>query len=104
MAKLYITEFSALGASSRNPGTAMVAQVARQPAAAEQVLAIGASSDQSEEFDPNTVLVRVHADAPCSIVFGADPTATADNARLAAGQTEYFGVSAGLKVAVITNT
>ena len=38
------------------------------------------------------------------IPFGADPTATADSKRMAAGQTEYFTVAPGDKVAVITNT
>ncbi|MGO4337885.1 hypothetical protein AB4037_23495 [Labrys sp. KB_33_2] len=104
MAKLYITEFGALGASGLNPGIAMTAQVARQPPVNEQALAIGASSVPSEALDPSTVLVRLHADEACSILFGADPTATADSARLAAGQTEYFGVRPGLKIAVISNT
>ena len=33
-----------------------------------------------------------------------DPTATTSNKRLAANQTEYFGVPAGMKLSVIANT
>ena len=47
--------------------------------------------------------VRVHADAICSIKFGSAPVATTANMRLAANQTEYFQVSPGDKVSVITN-
>jgi hypothetical protein len=51
-------------------------------------------------------MVRIHTDAICSISFGTAPTATATNRRLAANQTEYFGVPLGgsYKVAVISNS
>jgi len=48
--------------------------------------------------------VRLHADSVCSVLFGTNPTATTANARMAAGQTEYFGVAPGMKVSVIANT
>jgi hypothetical protein len=58
----------------------------------------------SAAFNAATKIVRLHTDAICSVAFGAAPVAAATNARLAAGATEYFGVSPGSKVAVITNT
>jgi hypothetical protein len=38
------------------------------------------------------------------VAFGLDPVATTSDARMVAGQTEFWGVAAGQKVAVITNT
>ena len=67
--------------------------------------AIGGSSAQSAAFGTNTRLIRVHADSICSIeIGGTNPTATTTSARFVAGQTEYFLVTAGDKLAVITNT
>ena len=105
MATLYITEFQALGQSGMPTwGTTNgPTQAAQQPPIAEQTVAIGAST-QSAAFNAATVLVRLHTDAICSVLFGTNPTATTASARLAAGQTEYFGVAPGMKVAVITNT
>lgn len=62
------------------------------------------TTTQSAAFGTNTKFVRVHTDSICSIVFGANPTATTNAARMTAGSTEYFSVIAGQKVAAITNT
>lgn len=96
MAKLYVSEY--IG----GPDKAMPPQ---EPSVAEQTpVVIGAGSLQSAAFNAKTNLVRIHADAICSIKFGENPTATADNKRMAAGDTEYFTVGPAQKVAVITNT
>jgi hypothetical protein len=58
----------------------------------------------SAPFDPRTKFIRVHTDAICSIAIGVNPTAVATEMRMAANQTEYFGVGANSKIAVITNT
>jgi hypothetical protein len=102
MAVLYITEFASQGQDAR--GWKMV--VADQPPAAEQTVAIGASSVQSSAFNALTKFVRVSTDAVCSIEFGTNPTATAVNMRMAANTAEYFSVPIGAsyKVAVIQNT
>lgn len=107
MATLYVTEFTGLGFAPlprQWGGGPAPAQAAPQPAAAEQTVAIGGSSAQSAAFGATTNYLRLHADAICSVKFGANPTATAASARMAAGQTEYFIVSPGMKVAVITNS
>ena len=95
MATLYIAEFG--GVITGRPPMANV------PALVEQTVAIGAEAD-SAAFSAATTYVRLHADAICSVQFGAAPTATTATMRLAAGQTEYFAVTAGHKVSVITNT
>lgn len=96
MAVLFIAEFTD-HAFSRIP-------VAPMPPLAEQTVAIGGASTQSSAFSSSTKVVRVHADAICSIAIGSNPTATATKLRMDAGQTEYFGVTPGDKIAVISNT
>jgi hypothetical protein len=107
MATLYITEFKGaaqqVGERSWGAGPGVVS-FAAQPPLAEQTVAIAGSSAQSNALSANTYLVRVSTDAICSVLFGSNPTATTASARMAAGQTEYFGVAPGMKVAVISNT
>jgi hypothetical protein len=105
MAKLYVTEYPDL------PGdyARWAPQVVREPPINDQVpVAIGASATQSAVFNPQTRIVRLHTDAICSIAIGppASTTATANNQRMAANQTEYKMVvnNAGHCVSVITNT
>ena len=100
MATLYITEFSVL----QSKFLYSTAQMALQPALVDQVVAIGGSSTNSAAFNANTNFVRLHTDAICSIQIGLAPTATTTNARLAANETEYYGVRPGDKVAVISNS
>ena len=101
MAVVYITEFAGTGSASQE-----LVPAAKLPALASQTVAIGGSSAVSAAFQTGTTLVRVNADAPCSIAFGATPIATAASMRMSGGSTEYFVVdpSSALKIAVITNT
>ena len=86
---------------SHNASTA--AQSPQYPPNAEQVLAISGSPTSSNPFQPQTTLIRVHTDAICSIEIGQSPTATTSTARMAANQTEYFGVYPGHSISVIAN-
>jgi len=99
MAVLYIAEYA-------NPPffQGSYFQAPKDPPLAEQTVAIGAGSVQSNAFNAKTRLIRVHTDAICSISIDSNPTATATKARMAAGQTEYHAVNPGDKIAVITNT
>lgn len=94
---LYLTEYE---------GAAPVTyQAALTPPLASSTVAISASSAQSAAFQGRTKLVRVQCDVVCNVqVGGTNPTATASSARLVAGQTEYFAVRPGHKVAVIAGT
>lgn len=100
MATVYITEFQETSVFTN----AVMPVVS--PIYAQQTVAIGAGSVQSAAFQPLTRFIRIHTDAPCSINFGVNPTASATTMRLSANSTEYFEVPArgGWKVAVITNT
>lgn len=98
MATLYITEYVT---ASVDQGRAM--PIAFGPPITSQTVAIGGASVSSAAFNANTRLIRVHTDAICSIAIAVSPTATTSTARMAANQTEYFGVDNSLKIAVITN-
>lgn len=99
MATLYIAEY---GVTKGIGG--LVAPIVACPPLAEQTVAIGGASVQSSAFTSNTNIIRVHTDAICSVLIDTDPTVTAVKSRMAANQTEYFGVRPGDKIAVITNT
>lgn len=100
MASLYITEYA------RQPFDSNGQRVpaGEEPALAIQKVTVGVASAQSAAFNAATKFVRLHTDVICSVIFAADPTATASHSRMAANSTEFFGVVAGHKVAVITNT
>jgi hypothetical protein len=99
MALLYIWEFTELVQAGPIP-------IARAPGILQQTaIAIGAVSTQSPAFNTATRFIRVATDAVCSINIGTNPTAIAQgSARMAANQTEYFGVNGGDKLAVIATT
>ena len=99
---LYITEFARQARDASGYG--MV--VGEEPPIAQQRVAIGATSTQSSVFNSATRFVRLHSDQVCSVQFATSPTAAATSRRLAANQTEYFGIppNGTYRVAVITNT
>lgn len=99
MPSLYITEYSAEGVDAQ--GRIMPAAVA--PSITTQKIAFAGASVQSAALNEQTTLVRLHTDTACHVLFGANPTATTGNMRLAADATEYLSVKAnsGLKIAVI---
>lgn len=102
MPSLYITEFDQEGMDALG----RVMPVAKVPSIGTQKVAFTGTSAQSATLNASTTLVRVHTDGTCSILFGANPTATTSNLRMVADSTEYFSVQAnsGLKIAAISNT
>jgi hypothetical protein len=100
MAVLYISEYSDMRLSYGQ----LAIQAPFEPSLAEQHVAIGGTSTPSSAFNDKTKFVRLHTDAICSVKFGTSPTAVTTEKRMAAGQTEFFGVRPGDKVAVISNT
>ena len=96
MSTLYVTEFS--GAGPQMP-------IADTPKVATNNVAIGGASVQSNTFNTNTAVVRVHPDVICSVeIGGSSPAATTASQRMAADSVEYFFVKPGDKLAVISNT
>jgi hypothetical protein len=97
MTKLFISEFQTLP-NGQWKGRSM--QCVPLPSLGTQVINLGAST-QSAAMQTGTQVVRLHAVAACHVVVGANPTATTNDMRLGEGQTEYFSIEPGLKIAVI---
>jgi hypothetical protein len=104
MSTLYITEYIGVGVVGRFAGAAGLVAMAEEPGTDQTPITISGTAAQSAAFASTTKFIRVHTDAICSILVGVNPTATTSNKRLAANQTEYFGVPAGMKLSVIANT
>lgn len=97
MATLYISEFSKVAMVDGR-----MTAVGLMPPVAEQTVTIAGASAPSAAVNAATKYVRLHTDTACFVAFGTSPTAvTASSLKLAANQTEYFGVSPGFAVAVI---
>lgn len=105
MASLYVEEYTGVAGATSVVGPYLTAVPAPQePSITGQLLTIGASSTAGSPFNAATKLIRVHADAICSIAIGPSPTAVATRKRMAAGQTDFYGVRPGDTIAVIVNT
>lgn len=92
MTVLYITEYADV---RDNAGY--------EPATANQKLSF-TTTTQSNAFNADTKIIRVHTPSICSIEVGVNPTATTSSKRMAAGQTEYFMVKPGHILAAVDNT
>jgi hypothetical protein len=99
VAKLYITEFTDI---ARNFNSGPMAAPAAPPVASQAVTFT--TTTQSAAFNVATKLIMVQADAICSVEIGADPTATVNSMRMAAGETRFYGVTPGHKIAAVTNS
>lgn len=89
----YVTEF----ADASQP-------VVRTPPLVDQTaITVSAVTAQSAAFGGDTKIIRISCDTTVSAAFGANPSATANNMRLPANVPEYFYITAGQKVAFITN-
>lgn len=106
MAKAYVSEYARATLDSRHG-----VMSPEEPAIAVQVLDT-TGTHLSAVFNKETRFVRVNVDGVVSYKFGTAPTAATTDARMAANQTEYFGVppaaagasDEGYKLDVIANT
>ena len=109
MPQLTIAESDNLVSLANNSGQCM-----KLPPKAEQVVAIsGVAATLPSPFgalwavppgQKQILFIRVNTDTACCIAVGASPVATTSNSRLAANQTEYFGVTQGDTLSVIQTT
>ena len=95
MAVLFITEYARLAIESQGIPVLVGLEPSRT-----QTVAIWAGSLQAT-LNAGTKFLRLHTDAICHVKFGTNPTASATEMRMAANQTEFFGVKGGELVAVI---
>lgn len=100
MTTLSITEYANLARSGDGP----FVLTGQEPAVAEQEINITGSTQSSAPFNARTRFIMVHAAAVCALAFGDTPSAVAGRHRLGAGETRFYGVSPGQRVAVITRS
>jgi hypothetical protein len=74
-----------------------------EPSRSIQQVPVSGVSAQSGPMLDTTKFVRVHTDSTIRIAFGADPTASGASQRMVGNSTEYFGVTPGIKIAVIAS-
>lgn len=96
MATFYVTEFS----RSAHDGVGVAIPAGLEPSHRTQTITIAGTSAQAAEMITRR-FVRVHAEAACHYKVSTDPTATTSDTKMAAGQTEFFGIVPGMKIAVI---
>jgi hypothetical protein len=98
MTILSITEHKDIGSTPRGS-----VAVPLEPAVAEHSIELGAVSIQSRVFHPETILLKLTADADCKFSIGTDPDATDSVRLLAAGRPEIFAVpsASNLKIAAL---
>lgn len=94
-----ITEYQNLGMDANGARVAVGMEPAR---AVQQIAESGTSAACAADFQDTTRFVRIHTTAAIRIAFGKTPTAAATSQRMAANATEFFGVTPGHRVAVIT--
>jgi hypothetical protein len=97
-AYLYVTEYPAGNyAGIQAP---ICPPVVRQP----RMDFSGGGSIQSQAFSGDTRMIEVTCDSVCSVVVGGqNPVATVNDSRFYIGRVNYFIVTPGDKLAVITN-
>lgn len=99
MAKAWITEYDVVGVKRDATTSRLLAQMPAEPAVTGQTVTF-TTAQQSAAFNVSTRYVRIIADVDCHVLFGANPTADADDQKLIAG-TEYFrAVEPGDKVSI----
>ena len=98
--KLFITEHR----STPRSATGHVMQVESPGGVDQTPVDFSGGVAQSSAFAATTVYVCLSTTASCSIAFGSNPTATANNRFLPANFVGYFGVNGGDKVSVIANS
>lgn len=107
MTKVYVSEYARSALTAR--GSTL--PCAEGPAITTQVLD-PAGTHLSAAFNKETRFIRIHTDGIVSVKIGVAPTAAITDLRMAANQTEYFGVPVaaaggtdeGYMVDVIANT
>lgn len=97
---VYITEYAALARDAFN----FHISAGKEPAVAEQVMTISGASSQSAPFNAQTAFIMVHTTEVACLKFGENPTAVTTNHRVGAGETRFYGVNPGQRMAAIVGT
>jgi len=95
MALVSVVEFVGLAS-----GSGQKAGVVQLPPVASQSLTFSATPGLSAAFNTATRIIRVQSDTNGFVAVGLAPVAAVTDLPIAAGVTEYFGVSPGHKISV----
>jgi hypothetical protein len=100
MAKVYISEYGGPGPNKLNVAMEST-MLAERTISLSTVAAV-----TTVPFDNACNYIRVHTDAICSIAIvpSTASLATINSKRMAADQTEYFGVRGGYYISAISNS
>jgi TPP-dependent trihydroxycyclohexane-1,2-dione (THcHDO) dehydratase len=102
MAKAYVTELTRLCVDKE--GRPIQAADLSAVIGTQVVDFTSGEAKTANAFDSKTRFVRVNVSGICSFASATSPTATVNDARMAADATEYFGVAPGQKLSFIANT
>ncbi len=97
MPKLYVTIYKGLARDVVN--TPIPAP--ETPSLAEWSLEVGFESKQSDPFPMNAKFISVTAGVDCCLAFGKDPVAKTEFHPISEGETRWYGVYPGQRLAVI---
>lgn len=100
MATLYISEFARVILDAR--GEAVLAPD-WDSLTAEQNVAIGAISAQSQPLNSATRYVLLNMDEACSLAYGLNPVANPAFHRCGPNETRFYGATSGNRIAVVQN-
>lgn len=97
MARVYITEFSHIGLAFGNN----VVQAPKVPPLAEQSMEIFLKSTASKLFNGAARLIMVHNEIACHYAFGKSPVAQQLFHKVGPGETRFYAVEGGDRLAVV---
>lgn len=98
MTSLSILEYRDIGSTGRGS-----VPIPLEPAIAEHAIELGAVSQQSRPFHPETCLVKLIASGDATIALGTDPDATNSSRHLPAGREQILAIvpNSKMKIAAI---
>lgn len=100
MSKLWITEHRRLTRSSDGH----IMQIPGEYGVDQTPVDFSGGAAQSAVFAATTTYISICPDATCSIAFGSNPTATANNRRIPLNFFGYLPVFGNDKLSVVSNT
>ena len=100
MATVIVSEYTRIGGDEDGH----LVQVTHEPPLAEQSVAYTTAASPASNFNTDTKIVCIIADAKAHLEFGASPTATATSKWIPADTTRCYAVIGGQTVSIYDGT
>lgn len=94
-ANCYIREYQGLGGAQ--------IPIAQEPGTDQAPISLAGGAVSSSAFAATTHVIRIVCGASASFLVGTSPTATTSNSPIPALLPEYFGVTPGQVVSIVSN-